>query len=330
MANLKDIAAMVGVSVSTVSRALHNSSRISSETKQKVFRIANSLGYTKHKEKNIVIQKWDHVGLIVPELLSQYYAQLVHLANENFAKYQLSTVIKITNFKEETMIRNIKSFSDLDVKGLLIIVDDSEEISDEVLSAVANIKLPVMFITSKYFSHLDYDSLYIDERRGITMALEYLIDKGYRRIGFIGEKQTLGRFRVYKEVMEKFNLPVEQSFVKIGRKRAEKGGYLCMKEILNQKEHPDAVFASYDHMAIGALFAVEEAGLHVPENVAILGFDDIISAQYVHKGLTTIKNPYEDMMNIAVRVLIKRIERPDSAPQQIALKPSIVIRGTTK
>lgn len=330
MVVLRDIAEKADVSVSTVSRALQNDERISKSTKQKIFKIANTLGYTKHKTKNKSDQNWDMVGLNVPEVLSQYYSQLVHLAIDNLTEQHLSTIIKITNFKQDAMIRNIKSFDRLNVKCMLIIVDDSEEINEDILSAVETIKTPIMFLTSKYIANLDYDNLYVDEDRGITMALEYLIDRGYKKIGFVGEEQTLGRYRVYQQVMERFDLPVVDDYIKISKKRAEEGGYYCMQEILTQEDYPEAVFASYDHMAIGAIHAIQEAGLRIPEDIAILGFDDIFSARYIHKGLTTIKNPYEDMMNIAVRVLMKRIEEPDSAPQQIALRPSIVIRGTTK
>jgi len=326
---LEDIAEKAGVSVSTVSRALQNDSRISVRTRQKIVSIANSLGYTKHINKKNHIQQWDTVGIIVPEVVSGYYAQLVHLVNDNLIQRQLSTVVKITNFKQDAMVRNIENFSNLNIKCLLIIVDDSEEISEDVLAAVSIIQMPVMFITSKYFPNLDYDSIYIDEQRGIADALEYLIDKGYKHIGFIGEEQTVGRFHVYQQVMEKFNILVDKEHIRIGQKRAEEGGYICMSEILKAPTLPDAVFASYDHMAIGAIFAIEQAGLRIPEDIAILGFDDILASKYIHKGLTTIKNPCEDMIAIALRVLLRRTEKPNSAPQQIALKPSLVVRGTT-
>lgn len=128
MVLLEDIAKEAGVSISTASRALQNDSRISETTKQKISEIADSLGYTKHKRKKEEKSNWDTVGLIVPEVLSGYYAQLVHLANEYFGRHQLSTITKITNFQQEAMIRHIQNFSKLNVKCLLIFVDDSEEI----------------------------------------------------------------------------------------------------------------------------------------------------------------------------------------------------------
>ncbi len=329
MANLEEIAKAAGVSVSTASRALHNDTRISLDTRLKVEETAEHLGYTKHKIKGIKMQKWNTAGLIVPEVLSGYYARLVHVANDFFEKQNYSTILKLTNFDQDTMIRDIYDFGWMDVKCLLILLDDSEEISNDIFSAISAIKRPAMFITAKYFSNLDFDSLFLDERRGMAMGIEHLIQRGYRRIGFLAEDKTMGRLRVFQELMQSYGMPVESRFIKTSQERAEEGGYLCMREILAESEHPDAVFASYDQMAIGAIKAIEEAGLSIPNDIAMLGFDDMIVSKYISKGLTTIHNQYEDMMSIAVRVLLNRVENSNSSPQQIALKPSLIIRGTT-
>jgi LacI family transcriptional regulator len=330
MVVLKDIADMAKVSISTVSRALQNDPRISYETKKKIVSIAASFGYIKHKLKsNEISSEWNSVGFIVPEVTSGYYAHLIHVANAQFEKKQYSMIIKLTNFDEATLIRHIYSFNELQVTCIVIILDDSENISDELFTAVSITKLPVLFITTKYVANLDFDNLYIDEHKGIELGLKYLVNEKYRQIGFIGEMQTMARFSVYKDVMNSFLLPVQDCFVRISNKRCEEAGYESMKEILTLDRLPDAIFASYDHIAIGAIHAIEEAGLSIPEDIAILGFDDIPIAKFINKGLTTIRNPYEDMISIAVRVLLQRVERPDVATQRIVLKPSIMKRGTT-
>lgn len=107
------------------------------------------------------------------------------------------------------------------------------------------------------------------------------------------------------------------------------GGYLRMKELLGMEERPDAVFAGYDQMAIGAIHAIREAGLSVPRDIAVMGFDDITVARFVEGGVTTIANPSEDLVSIAVNILLKRMEAPNRARQQIALRPRLVIRRTT-
>ncbi|MGI6440164.1 MAG: LacI family DNA-binding transcriptional regulator [Sphaerochaetaceae bacterium] len=330
MAVLKDIAEATQVSISTVSRALQNDSKISYETKKRVAAVAASLGYTKHKVKKLgVSPDWNSVGIIVPEVTSGYYSNLLGIANKQFEKKKYSMNIKLTNFDDSTLLRHLYNFNDFDVSCIMLILDDSETLSDELFTAIGIIKVPVLFITTKRIPNLDFDNLYIDEHRGIELGLTYLINQGYESIGFIGEQQTLERLEVYKEVMKSFSMPVNEECVVISNKRSELAGYESMKTILAQKERPRAIFASYDHMAIGAIHAIEEEGLKIPEDIAILGFDDIPIAKFINKGLSTIRNPYDDMISIAVRVLLQRVSNPNAAIQRIVLRPSIVTRGTT-
>lgn len=329
MAVLKDIALEANVSISTVSRALNNDPSISYETKKRVATIAASLGYIKHRIRtNGFPDNWNLVGLIVPEVTSGYYAHLVHVANEQFEKKNYSTIIKLTNFDEETLIRHVHSLNEMQVSCIIIILDDSEKHSGELFTVVGLTKLPVLFITTKHIPNLDFDSLYIDEHTGIALGLEYLVSKEYRSIGFLGERQTMDRYYVYRSTMESLNLHADPAHIKISDKRCEEAGYELMREIVESGSWPEAVFASYDQLAIGAIHAIEEAGLRIPEDIAILGFDDIPIARYISKGLTTIRNPYEDMISIAVRVLLQRVSNPTSATQRIVLRPSIIKRGT--
>ena len=120
-----------------------------------------------------------------------------------------------------------------------------------------------------------------------------------------------------------------ERYVAVGKERGELGGYLRMKELLGLEDRPDAVFAGYDQMALGAIHAIKEAGLSVPKDIAVLGFDDISASRYVEGGVSTVANPSEDMIAIAVNILLKRLQAPNRARQQIALRPRLVIRKTT-
>ena len=329
MPNLSDVAQATGVSTSTVSRALRMDSRISNETIQRIHDAANALGYVRRAQKETLRpQEWGCVGLIVPEVMSGYYARLAHIAVSFFAKQYYSVTIRLTNFEQDTVFRHVKELCFSNVDCLLIVVDDSEEMSEDIFSTVSKTGKPAFFITAKYMFHNDFDSLFIDEQRGIAMLLEYFADKGYKHIGFVGEQQTLGRRDAYVSAMARLHLPIQEEFVKISPFRAEVGGYHSMREILAAKTRPDAVFLSYDQMAIGAIKAIKEAGLSMPDEIAVAGFDDIIVSEYITGGLTTVQSPCEDMIAIASRVLLNRVNDPHAAPQQIALKPKLIVRGT--
>jgi len=170
--------------------------------------------------------------------------------------------------------------------------------------------------------------LFIDEQRGVAMLVDYLAQKGYSRMGFVGEQKTLERRDEFIKSLKRHNLPVLEKSIINSPLRAEAGGYQAMYELLKSTEKPDAVFFGYDQMAIGGLKAIKEAGLSVPGDIAVAAFDDVIISEYIENGITTVQSPLEDMVAIASRVLLNRLQDSTAAPQQIALRPKLVIRGT--
>ncbi len=329
MANLDDIAREAKVSASTVSRALNGRASISEETRRRVMQAAERLQYRKRAYTTATSRMQSVAGIIMPDMTSDYYTRLLHTLNERFQQKNFSALSAVTNFNAEQTIRAVERMSQVRVSCLLVILDDTEAISQRLIDAVRLTGLPTMFITSKYIPSLDVDCLFVDEERGNTMAVEHLLHRGYRRIGFIGEYNTRNRCDFFLKTMKRYDVPVNPSFVRIGEARGEEGGYLRMREILSMMELPDAIYASYDQMAIGAIHAIGESGLRVPKDIAVIGFDDISTARYVAGGITTIGTPFDDMAAIAVRILLHRIDQPFGQPQQVAIKPSLIVRATT-
>lgn len=329
MATLEDIAREANVSVSTVSRVLNGKASINEETKRRVMAAAESLRYRKRTYTTVDSRIQNVAGVIIPDMTSDYYARLLHTLCEKFRQKNFSVLSSITNFDQDETVRAVKRMSQIHVSCLLIIIDDTEVISQKLIDAVRLSSLPTMLITSKYISSLDVDCLFVDEERGNTMAVEHLLHRGYRNIGFIGEYNTRNRCDCFLKVMKQYNMPVNPAFVSIGQHRGEEGGYLRMREILSRMELPDAIYAGYDQMAIGAIHAIGESGLRVPGDIAVIGFDDIPSARYVAGGITTIGTPFDDMAAIVVRILMHRIDQPFGQPQQVAIKPTLIVRATT-
>lgn len=329
MASLEDVAREAGVSASTVSRVLNGSSAISGETRQRVLLAAERLQYRKRPYTAGATRLQNVVGIIAPDMTSDYYTRMLHTLNERFQQKEYSAMFAATNFDPEQTVRAVEQMSRIRVSCLLVILDDTETISQKLVNAVKLTGLPAMFITSKYSPTLDVDCLFVDEERGNTMAVEHLLHRGYQRIGFIGETNTRNRADFFLRIMKQYGVPVNPSFLRLGRERGEEGGYLRMRELLDMRELPDAIYASYDQMAIGAIHAIGESGLRVPQDIAVIGFDDIAIARYVAGGLTTIGTPFEDMAAICVRILLHRIGQPFGPPQQVAIKPSLIVRATT-
>ena len=329
MVKLSDIAQETGVSVSTVSRVLNDSPAISEGTKRKVLEAARRMGYRRGLAPLAMARSGDVAGVIVPEMLSEYYARFVHAAIEKFRQKNFSALIATTNFDPEEAVRAVRQMYRCQVKCLLIILDDCEEVSQRLLSVVRQSNLPAMFITATYIPEMDFDCLYVDEARGSVMAVEHLLHRGYSQIAFLGEENTANRRDLFLKTMARFEMPVRPEFVRLGKERAEQGGYARMRELLALKKLPDAVFASYDQMAIGAIHAIDEAGLRIPQDIAVIGANGIPIAGYIHGGLTTVASPFSEMVDIAVRIVLRRMDALYTQPQQIAIKPILLVRATT-
>lgn len=329
MTNLRDIAQELGVSTSTVSRALNGSSEISQSMTEKICGIADQMGYKQRGHRVASTVGASTAGIIVPEVTSEYYAQLIQLAKNALATKGFSTIIKLTNFKTPEMVEAISTMGKIHVQCLLIIMDTEEAMNEQILSAMRKCSSAIMMVTSKYYPMHEFDCTYLDEYSGIVMGIHHLQQRGYQRIGCISDRISASRTTIFKQAMKIAGLPVNQQLICVGSERAENGGYLRMKELLAMKTPPDAVFCAYDQMAIGALHAMRENNLCAPQDVAIIGFDNITVSKYIEGGLTTIENPCEDMISIAVSVLTKRVKNRQASQQQIALRPNLIVRRTT-
>ena len=213
LANLDDIAREAKVSASTVSRVLNGRASISEETRRRVMLAAEQLQYRKRPYTSGASRAQNTVGVIIPDMTSDYYTRLLHTINESFQAKNFHVLSAISDFDPERTIRAVEQMTRIRVCCLLIILDDTEVISGKLVDAVRLSSLPAMFITSRYISSLDVDCLFVDEERGNTMAVEHLLHRGYRRIGFIGEDNTRNRCDFFLKVMKRYGVPVNSSFV---------------------------------------------------------------------------------------------------------------------
>ncbi|MEN6562827.1 MAG: LacI family DNA-binding transcriptional regulator [Christensenella sp.] len=329
MVTLKDLAIELGVNVSTVSRALNGSGGISEDMVQKVRSKAEERGYSLRRRGGLGRSDLNAAGIVVPEVSSEYYARLVHLAKNKLKEEGYSSIVIVSDFRTADTIEAIHIFGKIHVKCLLIVMDTEEDMSEEILRSLRRINLPIMLITPKYYPLLEFDCIHLDEYSGIIMGIQHLKDRGYQRIGCIGDRLSANRVTIFRQALKLLEMGYDPKLVFIGSERAERGGYLRTKEALSQRNRPDAIFCCYDQIAVGAICAIEEYQLHIPDEIAVLGFDDLSVSTYLAGGITTIANASEEMISIAVNVLAKRIRNTESVPQQIALRPKLVIRSTT-
>ncbi|MDR0140075.1 LacI family DNA-binding transcriptional regulator [Metabacillus idriensis] len=333
MTTIKDIALLSNVSASTVSRVLNNDKSISvqEETRLRIFEAAKELGYRTIHERRITkrTKKTNlSIGIVVCQSLEEelddpYFLSIrqgieEELKNQGINK---SAMFRLYDMETNQMVR--------DLDGILVI----GIINDQALKMISDHSDNVVYVNHSPDEDL-YDSVIIDFEKGTERALKHLLNAGHREIGFIGgvEREHLNHAKVvienqrlatFERIMEKEGL-LNQDSIFIGEYKMS-SGYELMKKALNQPVYPKAFFISSDPMAIGALRAIQEADLSVPEDVAVIGFDDIEMAKFCSTPLTTVKVHTKEMGKTGVKLLIDRINGR-KMPLKVTVSTELVIR----
>ncbi len=330
MATLKDIAKLAGVNKSTVSRALEGIGGVSGEKRQAILKIAEELGYIPDESAKVLAGKNARtIGIILPELDCNYYASVVGAIEVKLKERGYSLIIGQSGFRYENELHYLKLFISKKVDGILFDLYNTDLFIKEFEAIRKSINVPIVFIENS-LKLPDYDVIDIDNHYGVELAIEQFAKNGFKRVGFISEYlSSKVRLPAFEAALEKFGIPIDTSLIKIGKERLEGGGYLRMKELIAQGPLPEAVFASYDTMAHGALKALAEHGIKVPQDLSLIGFDNIRESSYFSVPLTTIAPPVIEMGETAVGSLLDKIEKKGSvAVQHISLKPRLIIRNS--
>ena len=328
---LKDIALKAGVDISTVSRALNGDPEINEATQEAIRKLAKEMGYVR-KVRQVRSGKIPGlVGIIIPEVLSGYYSAMLGQINTELQAAGKTSVLGVASFDEDLAQLYINGFTKAGAEGLIYIMDACEPpLKAKTERALRSCGLPIIFITGSYQPKLEFSSVYIDEMSGTRKAVTHLIEMGHKNIGFIGEIHTPGRGEACKAILEENGLLYHPEHFCAGTERLEKGGYLRMKELLSKKDRPSSVFIAYDQMAIGAIKALDEANLKVPQDLSVVSFDNIDASAYVLSGLTTVATPLRETANITVKLLLEQMAAEQNvAIQHITIQPTLIVRSST-
>ena len=176
----------------------------------------------------------------------------------------------------------------------------------------------------------NFDTVIVDNEKGLREGLNYLISLGHRKIGFISDKVTTPlRFQVYCDILKENGIEINEKFVNIKSGRSEEVGYQSGLKVLHLKERPTAIFCANDLIAMGVMKAAFEFGLSIPSDLSLLGFDDLPLSNYLPVPLTTIKQPIAEIVQRSLHLLLQRIEEPDKEIENIVLPSELIIRKST-
>jgi LacI family transcriptional regulator len=328
---LEDIAQIAGVSRSTVSRVINDHPNVSDRVRQRVWEVVNRTGYQPNQAaRSLASQRSNIIGLVVPRSVSIFFTDpyLPHLTQGiaqacNQYDYTLSLFLFYTEEDERKLLPRLLHRGLVD--GLVV---QSTNADDQLFKQLDQSEIPYVVagrpMNVSRTSYVDVDNV-----AGAYNGVRHLVHSGRKRVGIIYPPldTTVGvdRFEGYKKALHESNLEYEACLCVEGD-FTESGGYYAAQRLLAHQ--PDAIFASSDMMAVGALRAVREAGLSVPEDIAIVGFDDLPPAARATPPLTTIRQPIRQMGMKLVETLLDIIEKGTDPPRRTIMDTELVIRAS--
>jgi LacI family transcriptional regulator len=328
---LEDIARLSNVSRSTVSRVINGDEKVSAETRQRVLEIIQQNNFHPNQAaRRLAAGRTNILGLVIPARVGTtfsdpYFSQIIQGVSSACNAQEYSLMLWLAEPEHERrMIRQILSNGTVD--GVIV---SSTLTDDPIVGSLHNSLMPYVLIG--HHPALEVNSVDLDHVRAAEEAATHLIRCGYRRLATISgpQNQTAGqdRLRGFRAALEKNGLAFEPALAVEGD-FTEAGGDAAMQKLLPAR--PEAVFAASDLMAAGAYRAIRAAGLRIPEDIALVGFDDLPVASQLTPPLTTIRQPIQRMGSLAVETLIEILHQPEIQPRQIILQPELILRASTK
>lgn len=346
---IKDIAKQADVSYGTVSRALNNKYGVGEQTRARILEIAKRLDYSPNAiARGLVKKQTKTIGLIIPDITNPYFPEVAKGIEDEAKRAGYSVFLCNSNWERDRQTQYIELLAERRVDGFIIasVADVDDPVGEKPFYSI-----PVVYV-SNFPQNTSRSYVVVDNARGGFLATQHLIEAGYQKIGFIGaveQSQPIdGRLLGYKSALARYGLPVEGRYIKLGhyiheQETAEK----FMQEMIRSGDYPHAVFAENDLFAFGVIQGVREMGLSVPENVAVVGFDDISFAGFKDVQLTTVSQPMYDMGITAVQLLFEELNFPAARSDRISsgdgndrsagsrsrrvviLEPKLIVRETS-
>jgi LacI family transcriptional regulator len=327
MATIKDVAREAGVSVATVSKILNYQDYSKAETREKVMATIKRLNYQpNHAAQSMVNKKTGMIALIIPDVRNPFFTEVARGVEDAANKHNYRVMLCNTDedpLKQQNYLRALQGRI---VDGFIIAVasDDSRQ-----LKKINRVELPFVFIDRECRNYRT-DAVIVDNRDGAFKAVRHLLCNGRRRVGFISGKRDTQtgreRLRGYQEALTEAEIPLCQALIKDGKFTGE-GGYQAANALLSSGDRPDALFVANNAMTVGVIRALTEAGVRIPEEMALVCFDDADWAEFFTPALTVIRQPTYTMGSLAGEILFQRIsESKPSEIKEIVLKPELVVR----
>jgi len=325
---IKDVAREAKLSVASVSRALNGSGGVTPDTVKIVREVATRLRYVPdNAARSMITRRTNTIGVLLPDLYGEFFSELIRGIDLAARARGLNILVSSSHDDADEAAIALRSMHGR-VDGLLVMSPHADE---DFLRRNLQVTLPSVLMNTLETNH-DYATLSVDNRSGVRLVLEHLLECGRQRIAFIQgparNQDVREREQAFHEVLAEHAATGDA--VILPGDFSEQSGYDAGQQLLALRPRPDAVFAANDMMAIGCMAALREAGLRIPDDIAVAGFDDVPMARYVTPPLTTVSVRIAELGRLALEQLCMQIAEPGSLmPIHQRVTATLVVRAST-
>jgi DNA-binding LacI/PurR family transcriptional regulator len=324
---MQDVANYAGVSKTTVSRVMNNDPTVAPELRVRVSKAVHDLGYQPNRAaRRLRASSSDVIGLIISDLQNPFFIAVMEGVEDMAYENQMSILLCNTgeDLERQQMYLNVMQAER--VAGLILV--PSPLTDPAMLNSLSQSGLP-MVVLDRWIDGLDTDMVQVDNARGASSAVKHLIELGHQRIGMIVGSPTLStgreRLRGYLDALNEAGIKREDDLIKTGNSRKE-DGYDLARALMLSDAPPTAIFVGNSLMTLGALQALRELDLQIPQTVALVGFDDMPWSAELCPPLTTVAQPTYEYGREAVHLLLRRLAEPKAITRTVTLQTRLIIR----
>lgn len=326
-----DVAREAGVSMATVSRVVNGNPNVKPLTRKKVLAAIERLGYRPNAvARGLASKKTTTVGVIIPDISSLFFSELARGIEDIATMYKYNIILCNSDQRMEKELQLINTLLEKQVDGLLFL---GAEVKEEHLQALTSTSVPTVLAATRDADNV-LPSVSIDHFQAAYDATEALVSRGHKRIAMISGPPNdplsgLMRYEGYKKALNDGGIELDEKLVATGNYFYE-SGLATTKAFLALSEPPTAIFAANDEMAIGAIHAIQDSGLNVPDDIEVIGHDNIRLVEMVRPRLTSVVQPMYDIGAVAMRLLTKYMNNENVEEHVVLLPHRIEFRESTK
>mgnify|MGYP001176715253 CR=1 FL=1 len=324
-----DVAREAGVSYSTVSRVVNDNSHVRPETRARVLNAMLRLGYVVNQQaRSLRGGRSQVIGVLVPDVGNTYIGAIIQGIDSELAARQYHLMLYTTHRRKTKESAYVTTITRGMADGLLLLLPTNVE---AYIESLQKLQFPHVLVDYQHVENAFTSTVQSTNWQGAYDATRYLIELGHRRIGYIvGQREmqcSLDRLAGYRAALADAGLPIDPELIYPGDFYRPQG-YMAANHFLSLPNPPTAIFAANDLSAFGVMDAVLNSGRRIPEDISVIGFDDILEAGHVHPGLTTVRQPLEEMGRVAAQLLLKRLDNPDLPGERVEMATELIVRDS--